>query len=220
MYQQTKVEVEIAGGKFTASANLPEQLGWKLLYQSQKSQSKTDEQQLPFLPSLSKGQELHCQRGELLNKVTEPPKAFTDASLLSAMTGIARYIDDKNLKKVLKETDGIGTEATRAGIIELLFKRGFLTRHGKAINATELGHSLVNALPERACLPDMTAEWELALNQISERQLNYQAFMQPLNQVLNEMVGQARQQDFSALPKVSFKPKRKKSRKQYRKRQV
>ena len=71
---------------------------------------------------------MHCERGEVISKKTQPPKPFTDATLLSAMTGIARFVQDKDLKKILRETDGLGTEATRAGIIELLFKRGFFTK--------------------------------------------------------------------------------------------
>ena len=55
------------------------------------------------------------------------------------MTGIARYVSNPEIKKVLRDTDGLGTEATRAGIIELLFKREFLSRKGKEIRATEVG---------------------------------------------------------------------------------
>ncbi|WP_277253849.1 DNA topoisomerase, partial [Neptunomonas phycophila] len=78
------------------------------------------------------------QQADVHEKQTSPPKYFTDATLLSAMTGIARYVSDTAIRKVLRETDGLGTEATRAGIIELLFKRGFLTRVAKDIRATEV----------------------------------------------------------------------------------
>jgi DNA topoisomerase-3 len=63
------------------------------------------------------------------------------------MTGIARFVQNINIKKILKETDGLGTEATRAGIIDLLFYRGCLQRIGKNIAETEIGTSLINALP-------------------------------------------------------------------------
>ncbi len=66
----------------------------------------------------------------MVERQTQPPRHFTDATLLSAMTGIARFVQDKDLKKILRATDGLGTEATRAGIIELLFKRGFLSKRG------------------------------------------------------------------------------------------
>ena len=110
------------------------------------------------------------------------------ATLLAAMTGISRFVEDPDIKKILRDTDGLGTEATRAGIIELLFKRGFLQRSGKQIHATAAGIALINALPAVAVMPDMTARWEAALNAICQRQQSYQAFMQPLLQQLQLLV--------------------------------
>ena len=117
---------------------------------------------------------------------------FTDATLLSAMTGIARFVQDKDLKKILRATDGLGTEATRAGIIELLFKRGFLTKKGRYIHSTDAGKALFHSLPEMATRPDMTAHWESVLTQISEKQCRYQDFMQPLVGTLYQLIDQAR----------------------------
>ena len=79
------------------------------------------------------------------------------------MTGISRYVSSDAIRQILKETDGLGTEATRAGIIELLFKRGFLQRSGKNIQSTEAGRGLVKSLPVTATRADMTAQWEAAL---------------------------------------------------------
>ena len=137
---------------------------------------------------MKKGQILHCERGEVVNKKTQPPKPFTDATLLSAMTGIARFVQDKELKKILRETDGLGTEATRAGIIELLFKRGFLIKKGRNIHSTEAGRILIQALPDIATQPDMTAHWEAQLNDISQKQATYQQFMHSLSQMLPDLV--------------------------------
>ena len=74
----------------------------------------------------------------------------------------------------------MGTEATRASIIELLFKRGFLIKHGRNIHSTEAGRILIFALPETATLPDMTAHWEMQLTDISKKQASYQQFMHEL----------------------------------------
>ena len=112
------------------------------------------------------------------------------------------------IKKVLKDTDGLGTDATRAGIIDLLFKRGFLKRLGKAVTATEVGVALIKALPEQATLPDMTAQWESTLTAISEKNASYIHFMEPLTSIVTDMVNNASQQSFADLPKVAFKPKR------------
>lgn len=122
-----------------------------------------------------------------MDKQTQPPKHFTDATLLAAMTGIARYVKDAELKKILKETDGIGTEATRAGIIELLFNRQYLARKGKLIVSTEIGQNLINSLPEMATTPDMTAQWESQLTAITERKESYQSFMSGLLGIVNQM---------------------------------
>ena len=122
------------------------------------------------------------------------------------MTGIARYVQDPEIRKTLRETDGLGTEATRAGIIDLLFKRRFLVRQGKSIKATPTGRALVQALPTTATTPDMTALWEQSLGQIAERHGSYQQFMGPLTEQLNGLIEGARQDSgasFSALPKAA-----------------
>ena len=125
------------------------------------------------------------------------------------MTGIARYVQDPSLKQVLRETDGLGTEATRAGILDLLFQRGFLLHQGKSIRASETGRALIQALPPVATLPDMTARWEHALSAIEQRTLAYQAFITPLQQELAQLVGdaQASQESvrplFAAIPAIS-----------------
>ncbi len=204
-YQQTKLEVKIAGGLFTSSQKVEQQQGWKVLFpNTDKSSAATSN----TLLTLKKGQILHCQRGELVEKHTSPPESFTDATLLGAMTGIARYVTDANIRKVLRDTDGLGTDATRAGIIDLLFKRNFLQRQGKKIIATEVGIALVNALPIKATLPDMTAQWESILTAISEKNASYLSFMEPLTSTITNMIADASQQPFLGLPKVAFKPKK------------
>lgn len=193
-YADRRVEVEIAGGQFVAKVRQITDPGWKTLLG--KEAQDEDEGQLPLLKV---GEQLHCERGELLEKMTQPPKAFSDASLLSAMTGIARFVQDAELRKVLRETDGLGTEATRAGIIELLFKRGFLQRQGKQIHATDAGKALIAALPEELSRPDMTAHWESQLDAISRKAFNYQGFMQPLQQALPQLIGQIRPEALSGI---------------------
>jgi len=141
--------------------------------------------------------------------MTQAPKHFTDASLLSAMTGIARFVSDVEIKKLLRENDGLGTEATRAGIIDLLFKRDYLQRQGKNIHATVIGTSLINALPIAATMPDMTAHWEATLTNISEKKSRYEDLISPLTSTIAEMIKQSEQQSFAQLPKVAFKRKSK-----------
>jgi DNA topoisomerase-3 len=84
------------------------------------------------------------------------------------MTGVARFVEDPLIRKVLRETDGLGTPATQATILETLFKRDYLEKQRKTVVSTDLGKALIDALPEFVTLPDMTALWELNLNQIVE----------------------------------------------------
>jgi len=190
LYTDTKVTLDIAGGQFRARSRMVRELGWKALLGREKKSGEGDtgDHVSEHLPTLSVGQVLHCIKGECLEKQTQAPKAFTDASLLAAMTGIARFVSDSELRKVLKETDGLGTEATRAGIIELLFKRRFLTRQGKQIRSTEAGRGLIDSLPVQTTRPDMTAQWEATLNAMVSRTAHYKDFMGDLIPGLTTLV--------------------------------
>ncbi|MCF6435977.1 DNA topoisomerase III [Pseudoalteromonas sp. MMG022] len=188
-YLETTAHIIVAGGLFIAKAKQVNVMGFKVLFAKQEQDKDTLSS---FLPPLVEGQQLHCHEAQIQEKHTQPPQHYTDATLLSAMTGISRYVKDKEIKKILKETDGLGTEATRAGIIELLFKRGFLQRSGKQIKASEVGHSMVNMLPESLTLPDRTALWESHLAKIADKECTYQAFMDPLMIQLNEFIEAAK----------------------------
>ncbi|TRX53932.1 DNA topoisomerase III [Thalassomonas sp. M1454] len=213
-YAQTKVSLNIENGVFKVNSKTPLIEGWKALFKRKSADNNVrDLSESQSLPQLNKGDVLHCNLGEVLEKNTQPPQDYTDASLLAAMTGIAKFVRDAQIKKVLKDTDGLGTEATRAGIIELLFKRGYLIRQGKKIKATEVGVSLINALPEQATLPDMTAHWESTLNAICDKQASYQSFMSPLLTTISQMIQQASELTLVNFPKLANKPKFKRKRK-------
>ena len=183
-YSDTRIDLEIAGGLFSARERITVTEGWKALMPPREKTS-------PPLPDLVEGQTLWSGEPQLDEKHTEPPKHYTDATLLAAMTGIARYVKDPELRKVLKDTDGLGTEATRAGIIELLFKRRFLQRVGKQIQATDTGRQLIAVLPDESTQPDMTAQWEQALEQMSEAKISYEGFMEQLEIRLHQLIGSA-----------------------------
>ncbi|WP_210475674.1 DNA topoisomerase III [Pantoea ananatis] len=215
VFRKCTIDLDIAGGKFVAKARFLAEAGWRALLGGKERDEENDGMPLPVV---AKDDELLCERGEVLAKQTQPPRHFTDATLLSAMTGIARFVQDKELKKVLRATDGLGTEATRAGIIELLFRRSFLHKKGRYIHSTDAGKALIHSLPDLAARPDMTAQWESTLTRISEKACRYDEFMQPLVQTLSGLIQQARQQPsgqaFRGLPSTGQKrPQRKAGRK-------
>lgn len=189
VYRKCVIDLDIAGGKFIAKARFLAEAGWRTLLGSKE---RDEENEGTPLPVVAKGDELLCERGEVVERQTQPPRPFTDATLLSAMTGIARFVQDKELKKILRATDGLGTEATRAGIIELLFRREFLYKKGRYIHSSDTGRALIHSLPDIAARPDMTADWESTLTRISEKSCRYQDFMEPLVATLQNLIIQAK----------------------------
>ncbi|UXI00396.1 DNA topoisomerase III [Photobacterium sp. TY1-4] len=193
IYSEAKLVFAIAGGVFIAKGRQLKSAGWRALLGREDAE---DEQALADkVPPLEQGTVLTCREGEIKDKMTEPPKPFTEATLLQAMTGIARFVSDPSLKKILRDTDGLGTEATRAGILDILFKRQLLVRQGKSIHATEAGRGLIYALPDEATYPDMTAHWEHQLQDMADKKCAYQPFMTALQERLLHMMAQVRDSD-------------------------
>ncbi|WP_213865626.1 DNA topoisomerase III [Vibrio crassostreae] len=187
VFADAKLVFDIAGGVFIAKGRQLINPGWKVLMGKTDTEEKGDG--TDTVPPLDKGTVLTCREGVIGDKKTEPPKHFTEATLLQAMTGIARFVANKDLKAILKETDGLGTEATRAGILDTLFKRQLLTRQGKSIHSSPAGRGLIHALPEDSTFPDMTAHWEHQLQGMAERNQAYQPFMQALESKIDGLMG-------------------------------
>ena len=209
-FQDTKAEFVISGGLFVAKERITLAKGWKELFE--KNQTASSNLNDRAFKSMKAGESYLCEYGELLSKMTQAPKHFTDATILAAMTGIARFVKDPDIKKILKDTDGLGTEATRAGILELLFKRQFLERQGKQIRASQAGKTLILALPEEISTPDMTAHWENRLTEISEQTCRYNEFMEPLKNVIINYMNTLVASEFKGIASVkqtrTFKKKR------------
>ena len=197
-YSDKQIDTVIAGGLFTSKQKDVIHQGWKTLFPTKNKMNA--EFSTLTLPNVKVDDSVQCNQGNLVEKNTSPPKPFTDATLLSALTGIARFVTDAEIKKALRETDGLGTEATRAGIIELLFKRQFLTRKGKEIRATEIGRQLITSLPQQISQPDMTALWESQLESISKQSLNYQSFIHGVEHNLQQLIITVKDISFSGLP--------------------
>ena len=204
VFADAKLVFDIAGGVFIAKGRQLINPGWKVLMGKTDTEEKGDG--TDTVPPLDKGTVLTCREGVIGDKKTEPPKHFTEATLLQAMTGIARFVANKDLKAILKETDGLGTEATRAGILDTLFKRQLLTRQGKSIHSSPAGRGLIHALPEDSTFPDMTAHWEHQLQGMAERNQAYQPFMQALESEIDGLMGRVKTgevpESLRHLPKV------------------
>ena len=170
--------------RFKASAKIVEEKGWTALGADDEDDkeggdARTGLSPAQGLPVLKEGQVLRCASAEVVAKRTEPPKRYTDGTLIEAMKGIHKFVTDPKLKARLKETSGIGTEATRSSIIKGLEQRAYIEQKKGALFATERGCTLVDGLRAmRVPLvdPGYTALQEDALAEIESGQRTFEDF--------------------------------------------
>ncbi|WP_298705217.1 DNA topoisomerase 3 [uncultured Veillonella sp.] len=145
------------------------------------------------LPAVKKGDTVTVENIAIDAKQTKPPSRFTAATLLQAMKEIHKYVKNEDLKKQLKAVSGIGTEATRATIIDELINRKFMSVKGKkkVIQPTDLGYLLVDALPEEMLYPDETAVWEERLAAMSEGEGTLDSFLKDQVDFLRRLIQKA-----------------------------
>ena len=188
----TKIEVAAGAEIFTASGKVILQDGWRAIYQKEKSSSEDDADEAQNLPSVHEGDPVTYQDGQVQEGVTKPPARFTPATLLKAMKEIHKYVKDQSLKEQLKECAGIGTEATRASIIETLQKREYIRLEKKQLVPTDLGISLCKILPDKILFPDITAQWEFDLDRISSGSISIKDFFAQQEIYLHELLENAK----------------------------
>ncbi|MDI9245117.1 DNA topoisomerase III [Marinobacter sp. CHS3-4] len=186
IHREGRLSLTIGDHDFRATETAILEPGWKQLEIRQREERK--EASKPPLPRLSTGDAVLCDSAEIKERKTQAPQPFTDATLLSAMTNIARFVSDPELRKTLRETDGLGTEATRAAIIDTLFKRDYLVREKRFIRSTSKGKALIESLPESVSTPDMTAIWESTLEQIRRGEGDPRQFLTDLQNQIRKLV--------------------------------
>jgi len=175
----TKVDNEL----FKTTGSTVVELGYMELY---KNASKKGEEVI--LPTLKKGDAVAVKSYKLLTKQTTPPSRYDDSSLLQAMANAGGFVDDEELQTILKETAGLGTSATRAGIIEKLVERKMIGKKGKSYFATQFGIDIIQTLNGRDITsPELTAVWEMKLSQIEDGSFNPKEFYQQMIQYTTEV---------------------------------
>ncbi|MCC6374446.1 MAG: topoisomerase DNA-binding C4 zinc finger domain-containing protein, partial [Moraxellaceae bacterium] len=200
-FEKTDVETTFGQQRFKATGNIPLKEGWKVLYPPHKAKTKTDNTEADdkepeqALPPITLGEDAQKLAAEARQKQTHPPKAYTDGTLISDMESVHRVvasktkdIDNKWLK-LLKENAGLGTEATRAGILKTLVDRGFIERIGKNITATTTGRELIKALPKEVKSPIATAMMEQELTAIEKEGLDPEAFLAKQRASIEKLIG-------------------------------
>jgi DNA topoisomerase-3 len=178
-FDRTTAQLSCAGLALQARGKQVVQSGWRIVLDNARDDSDGDAEsrQSQVLPTLQSGARCAVMGADLKGLKTLPPKPFTQGELVAAMKGVARLVSDPRLKQKLKDTTGIGTEATRAGIIHGLIGRGYLVKKGRAIRASDKAFVLIDAVPSAIADPGTTAIWEHALDLIAAGQMPLDEFV-------------------------------------------
>ncbi|WCG38776.1 DNA topoisomerase 3 (plasmid) [Aerococcus urinaeequi] len=163
-YEETTIITEAQTTEFKTTGKIEIEKGWKQIYQDDEDKNNTSEDTLPNVTA----NDMVIARFENKKGETKPPKYYTEGTLLTAMKNAGNKLDKEN-KEILKESEGIGTEATRASIIENLKHKQYISNKGKNILVTEKGNALCEIIGnDPIANAEMTAQWEKYLKKIQE----------------------------------------------------
>jgi DNA topoisomerase-3 len=193
VWERTRVETTVSEHVFRTSGRVLIVAGWREVYGEEArpagaadEDSGGDQQ----LPRLEQGETVETKKIDVLRKETQPPRRFTEASLLAAMETAGKDIDDAELREAMKES-GIGTPATRAAIIERLITVGYIERDGRALHATEKGVQVIRLLGEHQLTsPELTGNWEHRLGEIERGTDSRPAFIEDIVKFTAETIGE------------------------------
>ena len=197
-YEQTTIRAKIGEADFIARGRRVISEGWKEIYsgvyEEDRNEDDVDEQRLPVI---NKGDTLKVSSIIKTDCKTRPPAPLNEGTLLSAMENPARYMSDesKALIKIIGETGGIGTVATRADIIEKLFSSFLIEKNGKDIFVTSKGRQLLQLVPEELKSPALTAEWEQKLGLIADGKLSKDKFVKEMREYSRSLVKEIKNSD-------------------------
>ena len=182
-FQTTTIYGESAEIPFKASGRKIIDPGWKAIFQGESNDEKEEKE----ITSFTKG-ESGPHLPELLEKWTQPPKPYTEGTLVRAMETAGKFVDDEELRDAMKE-QGIGRPATRAEIIKTLYKRNYIQKVKKNITATQTGIELIATIRnELLKSAELTGQWEKKLRDIEKRQYEAKTFIEELKVMLTSVV--------------------------------
>ena len=195
VYDETVVTVKYKDETFSTRGKVVKKIGWREFYVMPKA--KSDDESDNILPQMKTGDTVNYKSSELKKGVTKPPLRFTASSLVQGMKDIHKYVKNPEAKKQLKDVYGIGTEATRAAIIDDLIRRGFLQIVKKNLCPTDKAYLLIDALPDEMTYPDATAIWEDKLHSMSEGDGTLEDFLAGQVKFTTELVEAATTANFT-----------------------
>lgn len=182
-YTETKYEFSVEGETFKLAVKRPDEWGWKWY----KKVTDSDDEDVQPNISYSENDTFTADNITVKPCETQPPKRFTESSLLAVMENIDRLIPDKDLKGFVKER-GLGTPATRASIIEELIAARYVQRKKKQLISTEYGRAFAASLPENVKSAELTAHWEQSLSDIENGNGNAADLLAEIEKTVNSII--------------------------------
>lgn len=214
LWSHTRVETVVEDLTFVTQGRTLLAAGWRAaMGENEPSENPSSEEETDAsgVPLLATGDQVDTTEAQVLDKQTKPPAHFTEASLLAAMEGAGRQIDNPELADAMKER-GLGTPATRAATIEKLKRDGLIVSVKKQVTATHKGRALIAAIPVAALKsPELTGEWELHLKQMEKGEYARSDFMQEIAAFTHSLIADLRGQVPVLAADTKAKSKRKPS---------
>ncbi|MDS1139831.1 DNA topoisomerase III [Pusillimonas sp. SM2304] len=196
-FRTTTRITEVSGHHFKTEGKVLIAPGWLAIYGREAQGDDTT------LVAVSEGEQVKTEDVESKGLVTKPPAHFTEATLLSAMEGAGKLVDDEALREAMSER-GLGTPATRAAIIEGLLNEGYLRREGRDLVTSAKARQLMTLLSglgvNELTSPELTGGWEHRLKQIEQRELDRDAFMREIAQMTQVIVKRAKEYERDTVP--------------------
>ena len=193
VFENTRLETTVAEHVFRTRGRVLLEAGWRAVYGEgldDRSAGDEDEGSEQALPKLVRDEPVQTLEVAAEEKVTKPPRRYSDASLLAAMETAGKLVDDDELREAMKDA-GIGTPATRAAIIERLIEVGYVEREARSLVATEKGVSVVRLLGEHPLTsPTLTGDWEHRLGRIEHGEETRERFMKDIAEFARGTVGE------------------------------
>ncbi|MCX7865588.1 MAG: DNA topoisomerase III [Limisphaera sp.] len=189
----------VAGEPFKSVGRVLVKPGWMVVY----GKEAPGAEETPRLPPIRPDETVHTREIEIKAGQTKPPPRFTEATLLTAMEGAGKLVEDDELREAMREK-GLGTPATRAAIIEGLIEEKYLVRQGRELVPTAKAFALMELLnglgiPELT-KPELTGDWEYQLRQVQRRQKTREEFMQGIREMTRRIVERAKQYELDTIP--------------------
>ena len=197
-YEEVSLTLTVEGERLHARGKIVKEAGWKAAYDRTFSLEEEDEEadeRDQTLPELRQGDRLTVQSARANPGKTAPPKRYTEATLLTAMEHPAAQVQDRDQGRILEETGGLGTPATRADIIEKLFSAFYIERRGKELCPTSKGVQVVGLAPAELRSAALTARWEKRLGDIAQGREKEDVFVAEMRRFASRLVSEVRQSD-------------------------